>query len=77
MAQKRNSDLVDLGEVLRRDAIARLEKGQTLGFKQEDGSIERYKIIRITKKGHHVWAEKTTLYTQEEMKKIWDDIRHV
>lgn len=66
--------LVDLGTVLKPEAIKSLKKGQTLGFDTK-GKIQHYKIIRINKAKKHVWAEKVHLYTEEEMKTKWDEVR--
>lgn len=67
--------LVDLGTVLKPEATKTLKKGQILGF-NTDGKIQHYKIIRINKTKNHVWAEKVTLYTEDEMKDKWEDVRH-
>ena len=66
-------NLLDLTEILKPEAFQTLTKGQTLGFQQEDGSIQRYKIIRLNKTRRTAWAEKIELYTQDEMKQVWED----
>jgi hypothetical protein len=66
-------NLIDLSEFLKPEAFKTLNKGQTLGFQQEDGSIQRYKIIRLNKTRRTGFAEKVTLYTEDEMKQILDD----
>lgn len=68
--------LVNLGEVLTPKARQEAKKGQTYGFKQEDGSIVHYKVIRISKTFRNVWAEQITLHTPEEMDKIWEEKRN-
>ena len=69
--------MVDLGEVLKPEAIKGLKKGQTLGFRQDDDTVQHYKIIRINKAKKTVWAEKVELYTKEEAEQIWEDVRNV
>lgn len=66
------SNLIDLTEILKPEAFKTLTKGQTLGFQQEDGSIERYKIIRLNRTRKTGFAEKITLLTTEEMSDIWN-----
>ena len=68
--------MVDLGEVLKPEAIKGLKKGQTLGFRQDDDTVQHYKIIRINKAKKTVWAEKVDLYTEDEMEEIWNDVRN-
>jgi len=65
--------LVNLGEVLTPQARKEAKKGQTYGFQQPDGSITRYKVIRISKTFRNVWCEKVDLLTPEQMDKIWKD----
>ena len=66
-------NLLDLTEILKPEAFKTLTKGQTLGFKQEDETIQRYKIIRLNKTRRTGFAEKVELYTQDEMKQVWED----
>lgn len=68
--------LVELSSILTPEAYKKLKKGQTLGFKQEDGSIKHYKIIRINKTRRTCFAEEIKLYTKEEMQKLWDEVRN-
>lgn len=59
---------IELTEVFTEDGIKKLSKGQTLGFKQEDGSIQSYKISKISK--NRVWAKPIILYLPEDLKVV-------
>ncbi len=64
-------NLLDLTEILKPEAFKTLTKGQTLGFQQEDGTIQRYKIIRLSKTRKTGFAEKITLLTTDELSEVW------
>lgn len=68
-------NLIELTEVLKPEAFKSLSKGDTLGFQQEDGSIDHYKIIRLNKTRRTCWAEKVILYTKDEMEEVWEGER--
>lgn len=60
---KRKWERID--DVLTDEGIARIKTGQVLIF-QYEGSPIHLKIMR--KSGGKVWAKRTHLYTEEEMK---------
>lgn len=69
------SNLIDLSTILTPEGFKQFKKGQTLGFQQEDGTIERFKIIRLNKTRRTGFAEKITLYTTDEMETKWEEER--
>ena len=67
--------LTELGKVLTQkgfDHIADMHSDKepaTMGFGQPDGSIKRYKVVRIDRENKKIWAEPITLMTEDEMVK--------
>lgn len=65
--------LTELGKVLTQkgfDHIADMHSDKepaTMGFGQPDGSIKRYKVVRIDRDNRKVWAEPIELLTEDEM----------
>lgn len=65
--------LTELGKILNDAGFAEIverhsdEHPATLGFRQEDGSIKRYKVVRIDNENHKIWAEPITLLTEDEL----------
>lgn len=68
------SNLINLAEVLTPEACRAAKVGQTYGF-EKGGKVTHYKVIRKGKGSKTVFAEKTKLYTQEEMKEKWEGMR--
>lgn len=60
------SKVVEISDILTPAGVQGLKVGQTLGFKQPNGSIKRLKIVRKDVKKGRVWAEPVILMTQEE-----------
>lgn len=52
-------------EAFSQDGIAKLDIGTILGFTQEDGTIDYYKIIK--KKDSRIWGKMVRLYNTDEV----------
>ncbi|MFE7720104.1 hypothetical protein ACFU44_13805 [Nocardia rhizosphaerihabitans] len=68
MAQKKNSE--NIGDMLTPAGLAKIKVGQTLGFKQEDGTIKNYKVVKRRVKRQELWVRPIQLYKPEQVKVV-------
>lgn len=62
---KPTSQSVEMGDQFTPDGLARLTVGQILKFNFE-GSIVSYRITRLNRKSHKLWATPVQMWKDEE-----------
>lgn len=72
---KQPKEYTDISDEVTPKFYEDFKKGQVLGYKQEDGTTNHYKIVRLDKRRKIVIVAPQKLYTQDELNKHLEGLK--
>lgn len=61
-----NTQPENIGDIFTKEGIKNVTVGQVLGF-QQDGKLQRYKVVKRNIKRREVWVRPVTLYHPDQV----------